>query len=107
MNMTRCYGFMFTAFALATAFVEGSPQAKVPEFFSTKRISAAPPAELKGRGVKRIRPVALNGGVLKTPKGPQRLTMNFFPGVNFVVNWTTVEKGNQSDLVWRGKVEGM
>jgi hypothetical protein len=95
-------------------------QAKVPAAFSTKRIKANVPRSLQERGVRRVRPVAINLKLfdeatartfMEKKRGKPDLTyatgMNFFPNVDLTVNWSRVERVQQpSGFVWTGTVAG-
>src|SRR5213594_619708 len=88
-------------------YLSTASQAKPPKVFSVTRDNVAPPAELQGRGVKRIRPVVLYTRLFREANAPQTTNMNFFPGIDLIVNWTTVERTNPPPgLIWTGKVQG-
>jgi hypothetical protein len=108
LNLMRRPVFLLTlTLAFGGLNIQGAPQAKAPEVISAKEVNAAPPAELQGRGVKRVRAVVLNTGMFANPRTPQSTSLSFFPGVTLVVNWTNVEKTDRpAGLIWTGKIQG-
>jgi hypothetical protein len=81
-------------------------QTKALPAFSTKNIKADVPAELRVRGVRRVRAVEINLNVFKG-SAPKTTRMNFFPNVNFDVNWTGSEEVQRPyGIVWSGTVVG-
>lgn len=89
-------------FTLSTA----APQLQPPKVFSRKGITRAP-VELQGRGVQRVSRVQFSAKLFSEAKTPLRVTMNFFPGVDLIVRWTSVEPVRQPEgLIWKGTVEG-
>jgi hypothetical protein len=81
-------------------------QVKALPAFSTKNIKAAVPAEMQGKGVKRIRAVDINLSVFNA-SAPKITKMNFFPNVVMDVEWTSTEAVQRpSGIVRNGKVVG-
>jgi hypothetical protein len=81
-------------------------QTKALPAFSTKNIKADLPAEMRVRGVHRVRAVEINLNVFKG-SAPKTTRMNFFPNVNFDVNWTGSEEVTRPfGIVWSGTVVG-
>ena len=81
-------------------------QTKAVPAFSTKNIKADVPAELRGRGVRRVRAIEINLNVFKGSV-PKTTRMNFFPNVNLDVNWADSEEVQRpSGIVWTGTVVG-
>jgi hypothetical protein len=104
MFTTLHFSFAFLLFAAST---HAAPQAKLPNVFSTKNFKGGPPAEVRGRGVVRVRPVNLSIGLFRKAKAPQKTNMNFFPGTDLIVLWTNVEDVSRpAGLMWKGKIEG-
>ena len=95
-------------FLLATGCVHAAPQTKAPAAFSTPGRIGEPPATLKERGVRRVRPVEINLNLFDRSKAlPLHIEMNFFPDVNISVQWDRVETVNQpSGFMWTGSVSG-
>jgi hypothetical protein len=82
-----------------------APQLQPPKVFSHNRGSARAPVEVQGRGVRRISRVQFTAKLFSQAKTPLRVTMNFFPGVDLIVRWTSVEPVPDA-LIWSGSVEG-
>jgi len=81
-------------------------QVKALPAFSTKNIKADVPAELRGKGVRRVRAVEINLSLFKS-SAPKTTRMNFFPNVALDVQWTSTEEVQHPDgIVWNGKVVG-
>jgi hypothetical protein len=84
-----------------------APQLQPPKVFSHIDGSARAPVELQGRGVRRVSRVRFTAKLFSQAKTPLRVTMNFFPGVDLIVRWTSVEPVRQPEgLMWKGGVEG-
>ena len=108
------------ALFLGAGFLQAAQPGRAPYAFSTKRIKAPIPRKLQERGVRRVRPVAINlklfdeamaRSFMEKKRGKADLThdtkMNFFPNVALTVNWSRVEQVQQPlGVVWTGTVEG-
>src|SRR5262245_22527102 len=95
-------------FLLAMGCLHAAPQTKTPAAFTSPERADEPPASLKGRGVRRVRPVEVNLSLFDRSQVPGvRMQMNFFPDVNMTVVWERVEPVNQpSGFLWTGSVVG-
>ena len=82
-----------------------APQLQPPRVFTHGVGSAKAPVEVQGRGVRRVSRVQFNAKLFSRAKTPLRVTMNFFPGVDLIVRWTSVETVPDA-LIWKGIVEG-
>lgn len=81
-------------------------QVKAPPAFSTRDTTAAVPADLQGRGIRRVRAVDINLELFNGPV-PKTTLMNFFPNADLTVEWTKAEKVERPEgFVWTGTVVG-
>lgn len=97
---------LFVVFA--GACLPASTQGKVPQVFSPRKVTVNPPAAMQGRGVRRIRQVAVDTRRFSRAEAPHTTKMLFFPDVELVIRWSAVERVQQpAGLVWTGKVEGI
>jgi hypothetical protein len=86
--------------------MRASTQNNVPAAFSTNNLSADVPRDLQRPGVRRARSVEIKLELFDTV--PKITQMNFFPNVDFAVEWTQSEKVDQpAGFVWTGKVPGV
>ncbi len=91
---------------LSTACMHASSQVKAPPAFSTRSITADVPADLQGRGVRRVRAVEINLDLFSGAP-PKTTEMNFFQNVDLTVEWTKAEKVERpTGIVWTGMVVG-
>jgi hypothetical protein len=96
---------LFSTFLLA-ACGRALTQVKAMPAFSTKTINAVTPAEMQGKGVRRVRAVEVNLQLFRG-SAPKTTKMNFFPNVDLDVQWTSTEEVLRPDgTVWTGKVVG-
>ena len=92
---------------LCAACVPAAPQIKPPAVFSTPTITSDVPAGLQGPGVRRLRAVGLNLVLFNETTTAQSTEMNFFPGVDLIVDWNQPERVEQpSGYFWTGKLAG-
>ena len=106
-QLLRSFAALLT-FLFSAGCLHAAPQIKATAAFSAPERIGDPPATLKERGVRRVRPVEINLNLFdrsKTP--PLHIQMNFFSDVNIDVQWDHVEPVNQpSGFMWTGGVSG-
>jgi len=105
---------------LGAGSLQAAQTGKTPDAFSSKRIKANVPKNLQERGVRRVRPVAINlklfdeamaRSFIEKKRGKAALVqvtkMSFFPNVVLTVSWSRVEPVRQpAGYVWTGTVAG-
>jgi hypothetical protein len=85
--------------------MHASTQVKASPVFTPTSVAAEVPAELQGRGVRRVRAVEIDLELFRG--GPRPAEMNFFPDAALTVEWKNVEKVEvPPGVVWSGTVVG-
>jgi hypothetical protein len=87
------------------ACMHAATQVNTLPVFTARTTAADVPAELQGRGVRRVRAVEIDLAAIQA--APNVVHLNFFPDVNLDVGWTKSERVElPAGTVWTGTVVG-